>query len=46
MIKNKNKNKYEIIITPSSIKHNQNEYISYKKQYDGLFILFYWYVSY
>ena len=29
MIKNKNKN--EIIITPSSIKHNQNEYISDKK---------------
>ncbi len=36
MIKIKNKN--EIIITPSSIKHNQNEYISYKKQYEGLFI--------
>ena len=43
MIKIKNKNE---IITPSSIKHNQKEYISYKKQYEGLFILFYWYVSY
>ena len=43
MIKIKNKNE---IITPSSIKRNQNEYIRYKKQYEGLFILFYWYVSY
>ena len=44
--KNKNKNENEIIINPSSIKHNQNHYISYKKQYESLIILFYWYVSY